>query len=488
MLGEHNTRELVNLYYPLVAILIGVVLISAVMGPYQTLDTQLEFNTTRGVLRWGYPYLDRFGEPYNDSYGDLFNVPPLGFYTQAVFLSIFGANMENGLILVMVFGLASTFMVFKLGKEVYGKSTGLFAAALFALAPWQLILSRAYLIDVQCLFLSLAYLYFGFLAIRKESVKLAAVSGVFFAAAFLTKQYAVFMLLPLLLWYIYHRPKNPKRILSQLVVFSLPAVFSTLLWYQVIMGKELLYLINHNDFVDLNFPTVTPTYAFIPKFLVDYGLGISFVVSVVFAFVVGLLFWKRFPKRTVAFDLICLATISAIIGVELYMAVNLNLKAPYTSAVKYIYQSLPFFSWAAASLAYKSSTLLRAAGKSTKAKKSLLVAVGVLGLVLLVTPIVANMSTARQLATTDYIIFRVQPNLDVGYSFEVANPPSLDNPILIVQFFGFIMVMSGLVWESRHFIWKQLKQVANKSGQKQPATEQMNQTEDRERVKDEGER
>jgi hypothetical protein len=106
----------------------------------------------------------------------------------------------------------------------------------------------------------------------------------------------------------------------------------------------------------------------------------------------------------------------------------------------------------------------------------------------LVTPIVANMSTARQLATTDYIIFRVQPNLDVGYSFEVANPPSPDNPILIVQFFGFIMVISGLVWESRHFIWKQLKQVANKSGQKQPATEQMNQTEDRERVKDAGER
>jgi len=460
------------------------VLISAVMGPYQTLDTQLEFNTTRGVLRWGYPYLDRFGEPYTDSYGDLFNVPPLGFYTQAVFMSVFGANMENGVILVMVFGLVSTFLVFKLGKEVYGKSAGLFAAAFFALAPWQLILSRAYLIDVQCLFLSLAYLYFGFLAIRKESVKLAAVSGVFFAAAFLTKQYAVFMLLPLLLWYIYHRPKTLNRVLSQLAVFSLPAVFSTLLWYQVIMGKELLYLINHNDFVDLNFPTVTPTYSFVPKFLVDYGLGIFFVAAVVFAFAVGLLFWKRFPKRTVAFDLVCLATIAAIIGVELYMAVNLNLKAPYTSAVKYIYQSLPFFSLAAASLAYKSSALLKSAGKSTKAKKVLLVTIGVLGLVLLATPIIADMNTARQLTTTEYIIFRVQPNLDVGYSFEVANPPSPDNPILIVQFLGFIMVLSGLVWGSRQFMWSHLKQVTNKLGQKQIPKEQINQTEDREKVKD----
>jgi 4-amino-4-deoxy-L-arabinose transferase-like glycosyltransferase len=452
MLGRHNIRELLGRYYPLLAVLVGAALVSSVMGPYETLDTQLEFNTTRGVLRWGYPYLDRFGEPHIESYGDLFNIPPLGFYTWALLFIVFDATIENGVALVTLFGLASTIIVYKLGKELYSESTGFFAAAFFALAPWQLILTRAFLIDVQCLFLSLVYLYFGILAIRKGSIKLAAYSGVFFALAFLTKQYAVFMLIPLLLLYIYHNPKNPKQILGQLGVFSLPAVFSTLLWYHVIMGKELLYLVNHNDFVDLNFPEVIASYPFISKFLVDYGLGLFFVIAVVFSFVISLLFWKRFPKQTVVSDIVCLATILFILSLVMYLAVNLNLKAPYTSAVKYIYHSLPLFSLAAASLASKSSILLDSAKKSNNLKRILLASLSIIGLLLLATPIIANMHTARQLTTTPYMIFRVQPNLDVGYSFYTTNNISQDGPLLTVQLFGFIVAFSGLLWASRHFV------------------------------------
>lgn len=457
-MGKHSIRKLLSLYYPLFAILIGIALISLAMGPYQTLDTELEFNTTKGVLRWGYPYFDRHGEPSIESYGNLFNVPPLGFYMQAVFLRVVGVTMENGVALITLFGLASIVLIYKLGNELYGKSTGVFAAALFALAPWQLILTRAFLIDAQCLLLSLAYLYYGVLAIRKDSVKLAAFSGIFFAAAFLTKQYAVFMLIPLLLLYIYHQPKNPKRILAQLGAFALPALFSTLLWYQVIMGKELLYLLNHNDFMDLNFPETIVSYSFITNFLINYGLGIFFVSAVVFSFAVGLLCWKRFSKQSVVFDLICMVTILSILGIVMYMGVNLNLKAPYTSAIKYIYQSLPFFSLAVASLAGKSASLLRITTKS-KLKRTLLFSAGFIGLIMLATPIIANMNTARQLATTSYLILRVQPNQDVGYSFQVLSTISQDNPLLAVQFFGFIVVLSGLLWQSRHFILNYFKSI-----------------------------
>ncbi|TRO51137.1 glycosyltransferase family 39 protein [Candidatus Bathyarchaeota archaeon] len=466
MLREHSIRELLSLYYPLFAILIGVILISLAMGPYQTLDTQLEYNTTRGVIRWGYPYLDRFGEPHNDSYGDLFNIPPLGFYIQALFLTIFGATVENGIALTTMFGLASTIIVYRLGKELYSESTGIFAAALFALTPWQLILTRAFLVDAQCLFLSLLYLYFGILAIQKESTKLATVSGVFFAAAFLTKQYAIFMLIPLLLFYVYQRPKNPKRILSQLITFSLPIVFSNLLWYQIILGKDLLYLFSHNDFKDLNFPEVAPSYSFVTNFLKDYGLGIFFVAAVIFSLTIGLLFWKQIQKKTVKSDLICLITIVTIIGVDLYLAVNLNLKAPYTSAIKYIYQSLPFFSLVAASLAHKSISLIKVAKQSAKFKKVLLISVSVLGIVLLAVSIIANMNTAQKLATTSYLIFRVQPGQDVGYSFYVLHPLSQGDPRLIVQFFGFAMVSSGILWRSRNFIRNSFNQTVKVLSQK----------------------
>ncbi|TRO48112.1 hypothetical protein E2P60_01715, partial [Candidatus Bathyarchaeota archaeon] len=385
-------------------------------------------------------------------------------YIQALFLTIFGATLENGIALTTMFGLASTIIVFRLGKELYSEPTGLFAAALFALTPWQLILTQAFLVDAQCLFLSLLYLYFGILAIRKESIKLATLSGVFFAAAFLTKQYAIFMLIPLLLLYIYQRPKNPKRILSQLIAFGLPAVFSNLLWYQIILGKDLLYLFSHNDFKDLNFPEVAPSYSFVINFLKDYGLGVFFVAAVIFSLTIGLLFWKQVPKKTVKSDLICLITIVTIIGVDLYLAVNLNLKAPYTSAIKYIYQSLPFFSLVAASLAHKSISLIKVAKQLAKFKKALLISVSILGIALLAASIIANMNTARQLATTSYLIFRVQPGQDVGYSFYVLHPLSQGDPLLIVQFFGFVMVSSGILWRSRNFMWNSCNQIVKALG------------------------
>lgn len=456
-MDRHNARKMLSNYYPLVAIIIGVILVSFPMGPYETLDTELEFNTTRGVLRWGYPYLDRFGEPHIDSYGDLFNMPPLGFYTQAAVFLIFGQALENGIALVTLFGLASAVTVYLLGKELYGKATGLLAATLFALTPWQLILTRAFLIDAQCLCLSLVYLYIGILAVRKGSVKLAAISGVFFAAAFLTKQYAVFMLIPLLLLYIYHRPKNLKMLFSQLSAFSLPVIFSSLLWYQVILGKELLYLVNHNDFRDLNFPGVVPSYSFVFNFLVEYGLGIFFVSTAVFSFIIGFWFWKQLPKQSVVSDLVCLVTILSILGLVMYLAVNLNLKAPYTSAVKYIYQALPFFSLAAASLATKSLTLLKSSKQSPKVWRILLLGISIIGIVLLVTPIVANIYTTRQLTTASFLIFRVEPNQDIGYSFHITEPLSQNDPLLSLQFIGFMIVISGILWASKHFIAEHIR-------------------------------
>jgi len=444
MLSKHNLKKLLKQNYPILAILIGVSLISIAMGPYLTLDTDLEFSTAQGILKWGYPYIN--------AWGNLFNEPPLGFYTEAAVFQVFGFSVVNGVALITLFGLACTFMVYKLGKELYNETTGLFGAAFFALAPWELVLSRSFLIDVQCLLFSLIYLYFGILAIRKDSVKLAGFAGIFFAAALLTKLYAVFMLLPLLLLFIVHRPLNKKQIISQLGVFSLPAFLSSLLWYQIIMGKELLYLFQHNDFKDLNFPNIPVSYMFVANFLVNDGLGVFFVSAVFISFAIGLIFWKRLSKQTVISDLICIAAILSILGLVMYLAVNLNLKAPYNSAVKYIYQSLPFFSLGAASLVTKAGLLLKSEKKSMRAKRALLMGVSIVGFFLVAMALVANMATARELASTSYLIFRVQPDIDFGYAFHVDSPISQDSILFTFQFIGFLVVLSGLLWIGRKYI------------------------------------
>ncbi len=436
-------------YYPLLAILIGVVLISTVMGPYQTLDTNLEFNTTQGVLRWGYPYLDRFGAPNNASYGDLFNMPPLGFYTQAAYFTLVPASEQNGVALITLFGLACIVAIYALGKLLYNQTTGLFAAALFGLAPWQLILSRAFLIDTQSLLLSLVCLYLGILAIKKDSVKYALASGFFFAAAFMTKQFAVFVLIPLLLLYIYHKPTNLKMIIGQLTAFGLPAVASSLIWYQGILGKGLLYLFNHNDFRDLNFPNITPSYSFLNEFLINYGLGIVFVCAVVFSVISGALIWRHLSKDVVFVDIVCLITILLISGLVVYMGVILNLKAPYTSAIKYAYQALPYFSLLAASLVIKSSAWLKSAEKTHRLKKIVYYGFGFAGVCLLFFVLVASLCMAQQLATTSYLIMRVQPGQDIGYAFHVDHPLSQGSPLLWFQVLGFLVILSGMVWEER---------------------------------------
>jgi len=442
MFGKGYVRTLVNENIALLAILIGFLLIAISMGPFQTLDTELEFDTTRSILRVGWPILP--------STGEILNEPPLGFYTAACFFKVFGFTMVNGANLVAFFGVGCAFAVYLIGKEFYGKLSGLFSAAFFVLAPWELYLSRAFLIDAQCLFLSLVCLYFGVKAILRDSSKLALVSGVFFAAALLTKLYAAFMLVPLLLLFLYRRPKKPKLVLSQLVAFSVPAVYANLLWYQIFLREDLFaYVFFHNDFRDVNFPWVVPSYAFIGNFLVNFGIGLFFVVSVVFSLSMGLLFRKHFPKNFLVFDLVCLVSLLSVLGVNMYLGVNLDLKAPYTSAVKFSYQSLPFFSLLAGSLAAKSVALLSNAVKCVKLKKFLVVSMAIVGVFFLFAPLIVNMNSANRLSTTSYIVFQVQPGQDLGYSFYVDQPISSDSLLMVGQFLGFLLIFLGLFWASR---------------------------------------
>ena len=422
------------------------------MGPFQTLDTKLEFDTTRSILRAGWPILP--------STGEILNEPPLGFYTAAVFLKVFGFTMSNAVNLVTIFGVACAVVVYFIGKEFYSKAAGLLSAAFFALAPWNLFLSRAFLIDAQCLFLSLVCLFFGIRAIHKDSSRLALVSGVFFATALLTKLYAAFILVPLLLLYLYHRPTKPKLMLSQLAAFSFPAVYGNLLWYQVFLREDLFaYIFYHNDFKDINFVGVDASYSFILNFLVNYGVGFLFVAAVVFSLAVGLSFWKHLPRKFPAFDLICLVSLLAILGVNMYLGVNLNLKAPYTSAVKFSYQSLPFFSLLAGSLAAKSLAFLNYAGNGFKLKKILAGSMAVLCVFFLFAPLIVNMNTANELSLTSYIVFQVQPGQDLGYSFYVEQPTSSDSLLMVGQFVGFGLIMIGLLWAFRGSVYALGKRV-----------------------------
>jgi 4-amino-4-deoxy-L-arabinose transferase-like glycosyltransferase len=441
MFDRKRIRKLLTENYPLLGILIGIVLISVSIGPFENWDTTLEYEAASAVIRWGMPYVN--------SFGNIINQPPLGFYVEALFFTFFGSSIDTGVVLITLLGLGCIIAVYKIGNVLYGKPTGLVAAAIFALSPWELIFSRSFLIDVQCLFFSLLCLLAGIYAIRQDSLKLSLFSGTLFAAAFLTKLFAVFILIPLMLLFIYHRPKNLKRIFSLLGVFFLPVLLFAFLWHNVISGGWLFSVFRHDDFWNYNSSEIVPSYFFVGNFLLNYGLGLFFVSAAVFSLLACFLRRKLFSKIFV-FDLICLATIIFIVAVNTFLGAGLNLRSPYTSAFKYAYQSLPFFSLITASLVGKCLSLFHSAKSKRKLYRILSFSVVFVGLFLLAAIILVNMWYANLLSESDYLLFRVEPNIDFGYSLINPTLTGGHNLLMYIQYFGFAVLLSGLVWASRH--------------------------------------
>ena len=425
-------KTLLKKHFPLLGILLGSALLSISLGPYSSWDSQIEFAAASGVFKWGLPYT---------TFGNMINVPPFGFYIDALFLKVFGLSYEIAVGVITLFSLGCVFLVYKIGEVLYGTRTGLFAAALFALTPWQVIMSRVFLVDVQCLFFSLLYLLVGIWAIRKDSLKLFFAAGVIFGFALLTKLFAVFMLIPLLLIYIYWRPKNRMRMLEGILVFVLPAFLLQYSWYTLISGRGLLSVFRHDDFNTYLPADFVPSPFFSLSFFSE-ALGVFFLLGYSLSLLFSFLRRKIFSKILV-FDLICFATIVGVVGLNTYLVVGNDMLIPYVNSIKYNYLTLPMFCLLAASLAKKCSVLSK--WKNTSGKYSTLIFyVAVLGLYLLLISMIFNLLSISMISKYDWLTFKVDGGF--SYSFDVL-PPLLDSSYLwTIQIFAFILIQFSLLW------------------------------------------
>jgi hypothetical protein len=193
-------------------------------------------------------------------------------------------------------------------------------------------------------------------------------------------------------------------------------------------------------------------------------------VATVFSLVVLFSFRKQFQK-IFAFDLIFLATIAAILIINMILGAGMNLKAPYNNAIKYDYLALPFFCLIAASLVAKSLSLVNFDKLKTKLNRAVIVSVVAASIALIAATILASFSSAHQLALSDYLLFKARLDQDVGYSLFNHTPPSQTSLLIAVQYVGFIVVLSGLLWMGRHKLavafkpkrcWIEAKKAQNK--------------------------
>ena len=423
--------------YALIGILLGSALLSVSFGPYSNWDSQLEFSAARGVVQWGFPYV---------TYGHLMNQPPFGFYVDAVALRIFGVSYETAVAVTSLFALGCVFLTYKVGKELYGKRTGLFAAALFALAPWHVIMSRVYLVDVQCLFFSLLYLLVGVYAIRKGSRRLYFAAGLIFGFAFLTKVFAVFMLIPLALLYVYSRPKGVRRTLESIALFVSPAFIVQYLWYgPITQGRGLLSLLKHEDMFAFLPQGFVPSPFFQLNFLVE-ALGVFFILGLSVSVVVSFLHRKQL-SRFLVYDVAFLASIVGVFGVSFFLVFGGNLQVPYVNSIKYSYMTLPLFCLLAASAAKKCSVVTKNKGAFGK-RHELAAYFAAVSPYLFLVSMVFNFISLTTMLKYSWLTYDVPGGL--SYSFD-RFPSVFGSSTLFWSFplLGFLMINLGLLWSNR---------------------------------------
>jgi len=152
----------------------------------------------------------------------------------------------------------------------------------------------------------------------------------------------------------------------------------------------------------------------------------------------------------------------SVVSVNTFLGAGLNLSFPYNNAVKYNYQSLPFFSLLAASLASKCLSLFHSARSKRKLNKLLFFSVALVGLFLLAATMFANLYSAHLFSLWPSLQFRVEMDKDAGYFFFNSKPIDRIGLEVDVQHLGFAFLISGLLWASRHKLDGLLKLVVAK--------------------------
>jgi len=433
--GELNLPHLKTVLknnLPLLGILLGFILMSVATGQFSNYDSELEYAAALGVNEWGLPYHEL---------GHYINQPPLGFYTGALFLRAFGSSYAVAVAVPTLFGAGCIVLLYEIGRVLYDKRTGLFAAAIFASTPWHIVLSRSFLIDAQCLFFSLLYLLLGIYATKRNSAKLTLLSGVFFGAAFLTKAFAVFMLVPLAIYYFYAGPKNMWRTFMG-VMFFVPALVFTYVWYELISNRGFYAAFTHDDF-NFHIPDAAPSPFFLLYYLLG-AVGVFFLAAGVVSLLISFVRRKKLEK-VFGSDLICLAAVAAVLGVNMFLVLGRNLICPYNNPIKYDYQFLPLFCLLAASLLNKfySFDLMDLGGKRDK----LVFLVTLSGLVLIGLAMIQNVLVLNGYVTQTGVLFSVEG--EMGYFFEHIALNGAASIAWALQWLGFGIVAFSLIWANR---------------------------------------
>ena len=122
-----------------------------------------------------------------------FFLGPIYYYFMAPFLWLFNYDPVGPAVMVALFGIATVWLVYKVGKELFGTSVGLIAAGLYAISPLVVTYSRSSWNPNLMPFFSLLMIYSIYKALLNNSLKLFIWSGFLFGIAMQLHYLSVFL-------------------------------------------------------------------------------------------------------------------------------------------------------------------------------------------------------------------------------------------------------------------------------------------------------
>jgi len=278
------------------------------------------------------------------------------------------------------------------------------------------------------------------LAVKRNSEKLVLAAGVFFALAFLTKLFAVFTLIPLLL-IVYFKQKEGTFKLSgrKVLFFVLPSLVLQAVWFGGFANQNFFGVYFSSDFTHPEL-VADPSPLFLPIIFVKsagWFLFLAGFFSVALAFV-----YRNRLAGLLRLDTVCLLTIAAIMGLDMLFVLGFHLTVPYVSAFKYNYTAVPFFCLLAGSLADKSGVLI----KSIERKKIDLVKplLAGAGLILLSASLLENLFFLN--TWTGFVAFGVDSV--TYYGFNVYSEALSKDVLLALHYAALVLTAASLVLPS----------------------------------------
>lgn len=269
----------------------------------------------------------------NSSAGGFF-YGPIYYYFITPFLWLFGGDPTGPAVMVALFGVATVYLVYKVGSEFFNRTTGILAALLYAIAPVIIVYSRSSWNPNILPFFSIALLYSLYKAVQQKSRKLFLLTGIFLGISLQLHYLTLFLGTIVLIYTILQLYKN-KRLLIEYLVFILIGFIigfapfllfevrhsfpNTRALFQFILGGEdtslspmtllstwwevfqRIYLRLPLNFVDITREQFTRNSFFVAKYIIGLFMGILATVYFLYTFVTTKSQKKEYDKKLLIF-------------------------------------------------------------------------------------------------------------------------------------------------------------------------------------------